>query len=157
LFPKRLLQVAVLVCFALLGTAADAEDRGEKVPVMIHAGSSTYKFAAEIADSAAERSQGLMFREHLAPNEGMLFLYPAARPVSFWMKNTPLPLDLLFIGADGAIIRVAARAEPFSTSPIDSGGPVVAVLEILGGSAGQLGIGPGARVEWPASAAAPTP
>ena len=129
----------------------------EQVPVLIHAGGSTYKFAAEIADTAEERSQGLMFREKLAANEGMLFLYPTAKPVSFWMKNTPLPLDLLFIGGEGRIIHVAPMAVPFDTSPISSNGPAQAVLEIMGGSAAQLGIKPGDLVEWPTQPTQPTP
>ena len=98
-----------------------------------------------------------MFREKLAANEGMLFLYPTAKPVSFWMKNTPLPLDLLFIGGEGRIIHVAPMAVPFDTSPISSNGPAQAVLEILGGSAAQLGIKPGDLVEWPTQPTQPTP
>ena len=129
----------------------------EQVPVLIHAGGSTYKFAAEIADTADERAQGLMFREHLAPNEGMLFLYPVEKTVAFWMKNTPLPLDMIFIDGQGRIVHVAAMAKPFDTSPISSEGAAKAVLEILGGSAGQLGIKPGDLVEWPAPPTAPTP
>jgi len=154
LSSKRFLQVAAAVWLLVSAPVAWAV---EKVPVLIHAGGSTYKFNAEIADTADERSQGLMYREHLDPNEGMLFLYPAAKPVAFWMKNTPLPLDMLFIDAEGKIINVAAMAKPFDTSPISSDGPAIAVFEILGGSAGQLGIQAGDKVEWPAQATAPTP
>ncbi len=150
----KLLKCAII---ALMSAIAQPTWAAEQVPVLIHAGGSTYKFAAEIADTAEERSQGLMFREDLAANEGMLFLYPAAKPVSFWMKNTPLSLDLLFIGGEGRIIHVASMAVPFDTSPISSNGPAKAVLEILGGSAAQLGIKPGDLVEWPAQPTQPTP
>jgi uncharacterized membrane protein (UPF0127 family) len=154
LLLSRLLQVALLACLVILGGPAIAQ---EKVPVLIHAGGSTYKFSAEIADTAEERAQGLMFRDKLAANEGMLFLYPVAKPVSFWMKNTPLPLDMLFIDATGQIINVAAMAKPFDTSPISSAAPAIAVFEILGGSAGQLGISAGDKVEWPPQATPATP
>ena len=115
------------------------------------------RFLAEIADTAEERAQGLMYRDNLAANEGMLFLYPAERPITFWMKNTPLPLDMIFIDGNGRIVHVAAMAKPFDTRPISSERPAKAVLEILGGSAGQLGINVGDFVEWPAQSAAPTP
>jgi uncharacterized membrane protein (UPF0127 family) len=151
---KRFLQVAAACWLFLAGHEALA---AEKVPVLIHAGGSTYKFNAEIADTADERAQGLMYREHLDANEGMLFLYPVAKPVAFWMKNTPLPLDMIFIDAEGKIVNVAAMAKPFDTSPISSEGPAIAVFEILGGSAGQLGIQAGDKVEWPAQKTAPTP
>nr|WP_298683604.1 DUF192 domain-containing protein [uncultured Dongia sp.] len=150
----KYLRVLLVALLALGGLPAWA---AEQVPVLIHAGGSTYKFVAEVADTAEERSQGLMFREQLAANEGMLFLYPVAKPVSFWMKNTPLSLDLIFIDGVGRIINVAAMAKPFDTSPISSGGPAKAVLEILGGSAGQLGIKPGDLIEWPMRATEPTP
>lgn len=130
---------------------------GGKVPILVHAGSSVLRFDVEISDTAQERSQGLMFRETLAPNEGMLFLYPAAKPVSFWMKNTPLPLDMIFIGDDGRIVHVAAMARPFDETPVSSGLPAWAVLEIPGGSAGQLGIRVGDHVEWPQQPTAPQP
>jgi len=150
----KYLHVLLVGLLALGGLPAWA---AEQVPVLIHAGGSTYKFVAEVADTAEERSQGLMFREQLAANEGMLFLYPKEKPVSFWMKNTPLPLDMIFIDGAGRIINVAAMAKPFDTSPISSGGPAKAVLEILGGSAGQLGIKSGDLIEWPARATEPTP
>lgn len=146
-----------MTLIGLLATGAGPVLAAEQVPVLIHTGGSTYKFSAEIADSAEERSQGLMFREHMAANEGMLFLYPAEKPVAFWMKNTPLPLDMIFIGENGRIVHVAAMARPFDTSPISSQEPAKAVLEILGGSANQLGIKPGDLVEWPVQATQPTP
>jgi uncharacterized membrane protein (UPF0127 family) len=150
----RVLQIILTGLLAICGQPAFA---AEQVPVLVHAGGSTYRFAAEIADTADERAQGLMFREHLAANEGMLFLYPVEKPVAFWMKNTPLPLDMIFIDKSGHIVHVAAMAKPYDTAPISSEGPAKAVLEILGGSAGQLGIKPGDLVEWPAQATAPTP
>lgn len=150
----RPLRIALVAALAMCVAPAFAADQ---VPLLIHAGGSTYKFEVEIADTADERAQGLMFREHLDPNEGMLFLYPTEKPVAFWMKNTPLPLDMIFIDGTGRIVHVAAMAKPFDTSPISSEGPTKAVLEIIGGSAGQLGIKPGDLVEWPAQSAAPTP
>lgn len=150
----RALQIGLIGLLTACGWPALAAD---KVPVLIHAGGSTYRFAAEIADTADERAQGLMFREHLDPNEGMLFLYPVEKPVAFWMKNTPLPLDMIFIDGQGRIVNVAAMAKPFDTTPISSVGAAKAVFEILGGSAGQLGIKPGDLVEWPAQSEAPTP
>lgn len=153
---RHLLQLRIVLIglLVLCGWPAFAADQ---VPVLIHAGGSTYKFAVEVADTADERAQGLMFREHLGANEGMLFLYPAEKPVAFWMKNTPLPLDMIFIDGKGRIVSVAAMAKPYDTSPISSDGPAKAVLEILGGSAGQLGIKAGDLVEWPVQSTAPTP
>ncbi len=155
---RHLLRVIALSAASILALPAAAQDQASpQVPVLIHAGGSTYKFAAEIADTGPEREQGLMFREHLDPNQGMLFLYPVAKPVAFWMKNTPLSLDMLFIAADGRILNVAAMAKPFDTSPISSQGPAIAVFEILGGSAAQLGIEAGDKVEWPAQPTPATP
>ncbi len=147
------LQVVTTTCLLLVSGTAFAT---EKVPILIHASGSTYKFNAEVADTADERAKGLMYREHLDANEGMLFLYPVAQPVSFWMKNTPLPLDMLFIDVDSRVINVAAMAKPFDTNPISSEGSAIAVLEILGGTAEQLGIQSGDRVEWPVQDTVPT-
>jgi uncharacterized membrane protein (UPF0127 family) len=151
------LRTWLAILTSVLAFCGEPAFAAEKIPLLIHAGGSTYKFAVEIADTADERAQGLMFREHLDPNEGMLFLYPVEKPVAFWMKNTPLPLDMIFIDGQGRIVNVAAMAKPFDTSPISSEGATKAVLEILGGSAGQLGIKAGDLVEWPAQSAAPTP
>ncbi len=89
-----------------------------------------------------------MYREPLAPDRGMIFPMRPARPASFWMKNTPSPLDIIFIAPDGRVIRIAAMTTPFSLDPIDSGGPVEAVLEIAGGRAAETGLKPGDRVNW---------
>ena len=90
----------------------------------------------------------MMFRRSLAGDRGMLFVYPDTQPVAFWMKNTLIPLDLVFIRADGTIARIAANAEPLSLEPIASFEPVAAVLEIAGGRAAELGLAPGDRVAW---------
>jgi uncharacterized membrane protein (UPF0127 family) len=87
-----------------------------------------------------------MFRQKLGVHEGMLFDFVATQPLSFWMANTLIPLDMLFIQADGTIARIHANAEPLSTRNIDSGSPVRAVLEINGGAARMLGIKPGDKV-----------
>lgn len=95
-----------------------------------------------------------MYRTDLTPESAMLFFpYPAEggppREASFWMKNTPTPLDIIFIRADGTIATIAENTVPFSEAPVTSGEPVAAVLEILGGRASELGIAEGDRVSWP--------
>jgi uncharacterized protein len=103
-------------------------------------------FQVELARTEAEREQGLMYREKLAPDAGMLFLYPTDRPVAFWMKNTLIPLDMLFIKRDGTVFSIVERAIPLSEATILSGGPIAAVLELNGGTVSRLGIKPGDRV-----------
>lgn len=89
-----------------------------------------------------------MFRHSLAPDEGMIFPYDPPQPVGFWMKNTLIPLDMLFIGTDQRVGRIAADVPPLSLDTVPSGIPVSAVLELRGGRAAELGIAVGDRVEW---------
>jgi hypothetical protein len=103
-------------------------------------------FTMEIAADDASRDRGLMFRKKLAPNAGMIFDFHQPMMVAFWMKNTPLSLDLLFVKPDGTISTVAAHAVPFSTAQIQSVEPVRAVIELNAGRAAELGIAPGDRV-----------
>ncbi|WP_459850957.1 DUF192 domain-containing protein [Dongia sp. agr-C8] len=118
-------------------------------PLVIHAGGSAYKFEVEIVTTPETRSQGLMYRKAMAANAGMLFIYPGEQPVSFWMKNTLIPLDMLFLKADGSIAHIAHNAVPLDETPIDSGAAVKAVLEVNGGTAAALGIKEGDRVDYP--------
>jgi len=103
-------------------------------------------FKVEIADSEAEREQGLMYRTTLAPDAGMLFIWDRAAPRAFWMHNTYIPLDIIYIGANGRIISIAAMAQPFDETPIPSRGDAKAVLELAGGRAAELGIDLGDQV-----------
>lgn len=129
---------------------ADAVGALPKSELLVQAGSSEYRFEVEIADDPAERAEGLMFREALADNAGMLFLYPEPQPVKFWMKNTPLSLDIVFVRQDGVIARIAERTTPFSEELIPSGEAVSAVLEVKGGLMRQLGVAAGDRLKHPA-------
>ncbi len=119
----------------------------------IKSANATHAFKVESAKTEAEQARGLMFRTDLKPDGGMLFWpYPAkgGEPVAanFWMKNTPSPLDILYIRADGTIARIAENTVPFSEAPIPSGEPVGAVLELMGGRAAELGIAEGDLVTW---------
>jgi uncharacterized protein len=105
-------------------------------------------FSVWIADTAERQTQGLMFVRDLPAERGMLFIEPAARPMAFWMKNTYIELDMLFIDADHRIVKIAARAPPFSLATISSDSPVIAVLEIKGGEAARRGIRVHDRVSW---------
>lgn len=109
----------------------------------------TVQFQVEVASSDQEKAAGLMFRTELADNTGMLFPYDGAQNVTMWMHNTYIPLDMLFIRADGVIHRIEAQTEPLSDRVIEAGGDVVAVLELAGGTADRLGIKPGDRVSHP--------
>ncbi len=109
-----------------------------------------HAFSVELATNDAERSRGLMFRKELPEGRGMLFIFDRDEPVSFWMHNTFISLDMIFIRKDGRILRIAESTDPMSDRLIPSGGPVRAVLEVIGGTAHKLGIEPGDRVESPA-------
>jgi uncharacterized protein len=106
-------------------------------------------FSVEIARTPAERSLGLMHRDRLDPEKGMLFIYEVEQPVDMWMRNTKIPLDMLFIGVDGIIVKIHERAVPYSEEIISSEKPVVAVLEVNGGTASRLGLRPGDLVSLP--------
>lgn len=107
------------------------------------------KLLVEVAEDHDSQERGLMYRTSLAPNAGMLFDFHGVVETSFWMKNTILPLDIIFIRPDGTISSIAPNATPYSTEPIPSGEPVRAVLEINGGRSAALHIEPGARVHAP--------
>lgn len=108
------------------------------------------RFSIELADDAAERAEGLMHRESMPQSAGMLFVYPEARDVGFWMKNTLIPLDMIFLDSTGTVARVHSNAIPGDLTPIMGGGDIKAVLEINGGLAKRLGIAPGTLLRHPA-------
>ena len=114
---------------------------------IVHAGK-THTFRVELARTAEEQAKGLMFRTAMGPDEGMIFPMAPPRGASFWMRNTVIPLDLIFVGPDGKILNIAANAIPYDETPLVSAGPVKAVLELNGGRAKELGIAAGDRVEW---------
>lgn len=121
----------------------------EIVPLTIRSGDSIHRFNVEVARTEEEQARGLMFRDSLAPNVGMLFPFVPPRPASFWMKNTLIPLDMIFVRADGSIARIADNTVPHSLEPVAVEEPVAAVLEIAGGRAAELGITEADRVSWP--------
>jgi uncharacterized protein len=118
-------------------------------PLTIVTSSGRHPFMVEVARNDADRAQGLMYRRSLAPDRGMLFDFQRVEPISMWMQNTYVSLDMLFIRPDGSIARVATNTEPLSTRAVPSGEPVLAVLEVVAGTATRLGIKPGDRVEHP--------
>lgn len=119
-------------------------------PLLIRtADGAKHSFTVELARTPAERAQGLMFRTSLAADGGMLFDFKELESVAMWMKNTLIPLDMLFIARDGRIVRIVERAVPLSLAPIPSGEPVLAVLELNGGTAARLGLKLGDRVIHP--------
>jgi uncharacterized protein len=121
----------------------------EQVPLTITSTNGrTHRFVVEVARTPEEQATGLMNRQSLAPDRGMLFPYETPRPASFWMKNTFIPLDLIFVRPDGTIARIEANTVPLSLDPVPSLEPVTAVLEIAGGRSAELGIQPGDRVQW---------
>ena len=143
--PRWITAVFVL---GLLAAAGPALPSGQQT-IEIASKSGVHVFAVEIANNDAEREKGLMFRKELPEGRGMLFDFHRDQEVSFWMQNTYIPLDMIFIRGDGRILRIAENTEPLSTRLIPSGGPVRAVLEVIAGTARKLGIAPGDRVASP--------
>ena len=145
----RLIFAALGLLILALGRV-DAAPHGLPVErVVIETRTGPRAFKMEIAADDASRALGLMHRTHLAKDAGMLFDFKQTVMTAFWMKDTPLPLDMLFVRADGTISTVAANAVPYSTAEIASAEPIRAVIEINGGLAAKLGIAPGDRVRTP--------
>lgn len=120
----------------------------EIVPLSIVSGARTHRFQVEVARTDEQQSRGLMYRDRLPPDRGMIFPFGAPRAASFWMRNTPNSLDLIFIGTDGRIESIGADAVPLSDAHIDSQGVVASVLEIASGRAAELGLKAGDKVAW---------
>jgi len=120
----------------------------EVIPLTISQNGKVHRFRVEVARTPEQQEKGLMFRTAMGADEGMIFPSDPVGARSFWMKNTVIPLDIVFIGPDHMISNIAANAVPYSEEPIPSSGAAIAVLELNGGRAAQLGIMPGARVTW---------
>ena len=136
------------LALALVPTLAGAACAPETLE--LRGPSGVARFSVEVADEPAEQAKGLMFREKMAASAGMLFVFPAPKHASFWMKNTLIPLDMIFADAAGRVTRVHAMAVPGDETPIDGGEGVAMVLEINGGLAARLGIAPGSELRHPA-------
>lgn len=115
-------------------------------PLQIKTDRGVQKFMVEIADTAREREYGLMCRKAVAPDRGMLFLFPQAQPQAFWMRNTLAALDIIYIGSDGRVVSITRNAKPLDETPLPSAGPAQFVLELAAGRAAQIGLLPGDRV-----------
>lgn len=122
-------------------------DGREAEELWINTGQGRFRFTVEIADDQTERSRGLMFRQSMPPNHGMLFRFDQPEVITMWMANTPLPLDMVFIDDEGVVRRIVARTVPFSTDTISSLVPLTHVLEINGGMAALIGLKEGDRLE----------
>jgi uncharacterized membrane protein (UPF0127 family) len=139
------------IAFALVGlfvAASLARPIGQQT-IEIATKSGVHVFTVEIVDNDADRAKGLMYRKELPEGQGMLFDFHRDQEVSFWMQNTYIPLDMIFIRGDGRISHIAENTEPLSTRLIPSNGPVRAVLEVIGGTSRKLGIAAGDRVASP--------
>ena len=142
----------ILLLFCAFAAAGPAAAQLETFPTgeltIVGAGGS-HKFSIEIATTPSQMAQGLMFRHHLDANSGMLFDFHNPTVATMWMKNTLIPLDMLFVAADGHIVNIHERAVPGSLDTISARAPVRAVIELNGGTATRLGIKPGDRVVYP--------
>ena len=121
--------------------------------LVLETASGTHRFNIEVATTEQERALGLMYRRSLPDDGGMLFLYDRPQPAAMWMRNTVISLDMIFIDAEGRVHRIESNTEPFSTTPIESDGDVVGVLELNAGKAVAIGLRPGDRVVYPGLAA----
>jgi uncharacterized membrane protein (UPF0127 family) len=144
---RVLANLSFLVALLFLGTQGSFA--AERSILEIASKTGVHSFSVEVVDNDADRAKGLMFRKSLPEGTGMLFDFKTEQEVAFWMQNTYIPLDMIFIRADGRILRIAENTEPMSTKQIPSRGAVLAVLEVIAGTAHKLGIAAGDRVAHP--------
>jgi uncharacterized protein len=141
--------VTAFVFSLLLALTASRAIPAERSVLEIVTKKGVHSFSVEIVDNDADRAKGLMYRKALPEGTGMLFDFHREQDVSFWMQNTYIPLDMIFIRADGRIHRIAENTVPMSTDQVPSRGPVRGVLEVIAGTSRKLGIAPGDRVAHP--------
>ncbi len=147
---KTTVRVLLVLATVLLAPGAGAQQAVfETSPLQIETENGTYDFTVELALSGPQQGQGLMFRPEMAADAGMLFVYPRPRMISMWMRNTLIPLDMVFAGPDGTVTHVAERTIPLSEKTISSRTPAKAVLELNAGTVARLGIKPGDRLVHP--------
>ena len=139
----------VLAAMLLTGPAAAQLEHFPTAPLTIVTASGPHRFTVEVATTPAQMEQGLMFRQSLAPDAGMIFDFGAPSMAAMWMKNTLIPLDMLFVDQQGRVIGIHERAVPQSLDTIAAPGPARAVIELNGGAAARLGIRPGDKVVFP--------
>lgn len=144
---QRLHLIAAIV-LGLWAAVLPARAAGDDV-VSIASKTGVHSFTVELARTEAERAKGLMYRKTLAPDRGMLFDFHQEQEVAFWMDNTYVSLDMIFIRGDGTIWRIEENTTPLSTRNVPSRGPVRAVLEVVAGTSRKLGIAPGDKVTHP--------
>jgi len=142
-------RLALMALAALFLTVSLVARSADETTLEIVTKNGVHVFSVELARTDEERQKGLMFRKELPEGKGMLFDFKPDQDVSMWMRNTYIPLDMLFINADGTIRRIAENTEPLSEKTIPSGGPVRGVLEVIGGTAKKLGIAAGDKVAHP--------
>ena len=146
---RRRVVLAALCFLALLAGAVGRLGAAELQTLEIASKSGVHAFTVELALTPDEQSRGLMYRRSLPEGQGMLFDFKRDQELSFWMKNTYVPLDMIFIRGDGRIHRIAENTEPLSERMVPSNGAVRAVLEVIAGTTRKLGIAPGDRVAHP--------
>ena len=149
---QRVAGLNVVCAAAVVGGSAFAQCAPDSLELRNAAGT-VHRFSVELADDPDERARGLMFREKMPMASGMLFVFPEPKHATFWMKDTPLALDILFVDQAGLVTRVNENAVPLSEALIDGGPDVAFAFEINGGLASRMGIGPGALLRHPAVAA----
>src|SRR5438876_7624191 len=150
MLARRHLLLLAIALLALWGSAASAQlATFPTAELTIVSASGPHKFTVELATTPAQMEQGLMFRKSMAPDAGMLFDYRAPSMAAMWMKNTLIPLDMLFVDQQGRIINIHERAVPGSLDPIAAAAPARAVIELNGRTAAHLGIKPGDRALFP--------
>jgi uncharacterized protein len=147
LYVRAWLITSLIVLFG--GLAGQPVCAATFQPLEIATKSGVHVFSVEMATSEEEKTTGLMYRKELPDGKGMLFDFSPEQQVSMWMKNTYISLDMIFIRADGRILRIAENTQPLSTKIISSGGPAKGVLEVIAGTAQKYGIQPGDRVAHP--------
>ena len=141
---------SLVLLSACAGAGAPRDAKGDPLePLTVTTASGEHRFMVEIADDDAERQRGLMERDPLADDRGMLFQFPDVAERGFWMRNTPSPLDIIYIDPRGRIVSIAKNATPQSDAVIPSNGPASGVLELRAGRADEIGARPGDKVSHP--------